>query len=450
MKHINDMIDETHDPVLRSWVRSANGHADFPIQNLPFGIFRPSGGAPRGGIAIGDSILDLDSVYKSGLLTGESQAACAACLGGTLNTFLDLGSQARRVLRRDVSRLLSEGAQPSEDLLHRASDCTMQMPVHVGDYTDFYAGIHHARSVGKLFRPDNSLLPNYKWVPIGYHGRASSIRVSGHNVRRPNGQSKSPDQMEPSFGPSKRLDYELELGLWIGPGNELGEPIPISDAAESIAGFCLLNDWSARDFQVWEYQPLGPFLAKNFHTTVSAWIVTPEALAPFRAAQPSRPESDPRPLPYLFDRADQEHGAFDLNLEVFLSTASMRSQGLAPLSVSSGNAIHLYWTPAQLIAHQTSNGCNLNAGDLIGTGTISSPSPSGHGSILEITEGGLKQIELPSGETRTFLEDGDEVSLRARAVRPGFVSIGFGECKATVLPASRERFPTRRPNEENP
>ena len=355
-------VDETHAPGLRSWVASANGHEDFPIQNLPFGVFSPRAGAPRGGIAIGDEILDLRSLSEAALLDGEAQAACSACLGPMLNRFLELGAGGRRALRQAVSALLAAGAEPRPQLLHRAADCIMYVPARVGDYTDFYVGIEHATNVGKLFRPDNPLMPNYKWVPIGYHGRASSIRVSGIEVRRPNGQRKYPDRAEPSFGPCERLDYELELAVWVGPGNALGAPIPIDEAAGHIAGYCLLNDWSARDLQAWEYQPLGPFLSKNFHSTISPWIVTPEALAPFRAPQPKRPEGDPQPLPYLRDKTDQELGALDLELEVLLQTARMREQGLASHRLSIGTSLNMYWTPAQILAHHASNGCNLNPG----------------------------------------------------------------------------------------
>jgi len=429
------MIDHTHDPALQSWVPSANGHADFPIQNLPLGIFGPLAGAPRGGIAIGDMILDLRAVHGEGLLDEEAQAAVHACIGPSLNSFLALGAAPRRALRDAISALLQEGSDERPHLLHRAADCIVYLPAHVGDYTDFYAGIHHAAAVGKLFRPDAPLPPNYKWVPIGYHGRASSLRPSGAEVRRPNGQRKPAAEAVPTFGPSRNLDYEVELGIWVGQGNALGTAIPIADAAERIAGFCLLNDWSARDIQGWEYQPLGPFLAKSFSTTISPWIVTPEALAPFRAPQPPRPESDPAPLPYLHDAADQASGALDLELEVLLITAQMRNQGLAPHRLSIGSSLALYWTPAQLLTHHASGGCNLNPGDLFGTGTISAPTSDGCGSLLEITQGGRAPITLPSGEERRFLEDGDEVILCARAKRPGAASIGFGPCRGIVAAA---------------
>ncbi|MBV8455000.1 MAG: fumarylacetoacetase [Acetobacteraceae bacterium] len=426
--------DNTHNPELRSWVTSANGHPDFPIQNLPLGVFSPLAGAPRGAIAIGDMILDLRALHDANLLEGEAQEASHLCSGPTLNAFLALGATARHALRTAVSALLAQGAQERPDLLHRTADYMLYLPAQIGDYTDLYAGIHHATNVGKLFRPDDPLLPNYKWVPIGYHGRASSIRRSGTEVRRPNGQRKYPDHDEPSFGPTERLDYELELGIWVGPGNALGTPIPINQAASHIAGYCLLNDWSARDFQAWEYRPLGPFLSKNFHSTISPWIVTPEALAPFRAAQPKRPQGDPQPLPYLWGEADQQAGALDLELEALLLTPAMRNQGMAPHRLSRGNASNLYWTPAQLLTHHASNGCNLQSGDLLGSGTISSAIPDGYGSLLEITRGGREKVRLPSGETRGFLEDGDEVILRARTHREGYVSIGFGECRATIVP----------------
>jgi fumarylacetoacetase len=311
----------------------------------------------------------------------------------------------------------------------------MHLPARIGDYTDFYVGIHHAANVGKLFRPENPLLPNYKYVPVGYHGRASSIRVSGVPVVRPRGQCKMPDAAEPIVVPTGRLDYEVELGVWIGPGNALGTNIPIGEAGDHIAGFCLLNDWSARDFQMWEYQPLGPFLAKNFHSTISPWVVTIEALAPFRIAQPPRPKGDPRPLVYLADKDDQAHGALAITLEAALSTASMREAGMEAVRLSRAAASNMYWTVNQVVAHHASNGCNLTPGDLLGTGTISAPVKDGYGSLLELTNGGKEPIIMPSGESRTFLEDGDEVSLRAVAAAPGFVSIGFGECRAVVTPS---------------
>jgi fumarylacetoacetase len=433
-------IDETHDPKLRSWVASANGHPDFPVQNLPLGVFSPPvGGEPRAGVAIGDAVLDLSAARAAGLFSGEAARAAEAAAGGALNALFALGAGPRRALRARLSELLAEGSAErakAEACLHPAARCAPHLPARIGDYTDFYAGIHHATNVGKQFRPDNPLLPNYKWVPIGYHGRASSVVPSGTPVRRPNGQRKRADEAAPSFGPCRNLDYELELGVWVGPGNPLGEPVPIAEAADRIAGYCLLNDWSARDIQGWEYQPLGPFLAKSFGSTVSPWVVTPEALAPFRVAQPPRPEGDPAPLPYLLDEADQREGALDLELEVLLLTPGLKEKGLAPHRVASSGARHMYWTAAQMVAHHSSNGCNLQPGDLLGTGTISAPGDEGCGSLLETTQGGRRPVALASGEERRFLEDGDEVILRARARREGFAPIGFGECRGTVLPAA--------------
>lgn len=430
------MIDETHDPARKSWVESANGGSEFPIQNLPFGSFSPAGAPPRGGVAIGEMILDLSAAARSALLAGEARAAAEAGAGPTLNPLLALPASARRALRRRLSELLTDGAADRAEVetwLHPAGACALHMPASVGDYTDFYAGIHHALNVGRQFRPDNPLLPNYKHVPIGYHGRASSIRVSGAPVRRPSGQKKAPDAEAPSFGPSGRLDLELELGIWIGQGNDLGQPIPIGEARGHIAGLCLLNDWSARDLQAWEYQPLGPFLAKNFMTTVSPWIVTAEALEPFRIAQAPRPDGDPAPMPYLWDEADQAGGAYALDLEVFLSTRTMREAGTAPVRISRSAARHLYWTAAQMVAHHTVGGCDLNPGDLLGTGTISTPDDSGLGSLLELTRGGAQPIGLPGGETRTFLQDGDELSIVGHAWADGYVSIGFGPCTGVVV-----------------
>lgn len=432
------MIDHTHEPGRRSFVASANGHADFPIQNLPLGVFSPGGDAPRGGVAIGDRILDLPAALAAGLFTGEAARAAEAASGPVLNPFLALGAGPRRALRARLSELLAENGPEQgrvEACLHDAAECTLHLPARIGDYTDFYVGIHHATNVGKLFRPDNPLMPNYKYVPIGYHGRASSIRPSGVPVRRPRGQAKPADAAVPGFGPSQRLDYELELGVWVGPGNDLGEPIGIGEAPGHVGGYCLLNDWSARDIQAWEYQPLGPFLAKNFASTISAWIVTPEALAPFRMPQPQRPEGDPAPLSYLTDEGDQKEGALDLELEVLLLTPGLREKGLPPHRIALSNARHMYWTVAQMITHHTSNGCNLQPGDLVGTGTISGPDQESCGSLLETTLGGKNPVRLASGEQRRFLEDGDEVILRARGRRDGYAPIGFGECRATILPA---------------
>ena len=434
------MIDATHDPKRRSWVASAEGHAEFPIQNLPLGVFSPAGDARRIGVAIGDQILDLVAVADAGLLKGE--AAKDAVYASTLNGLLALGAGPRTALRRRLSDLLDADGTERAKLeplakaaFHPAAERELHLPAAIGDYTDFYAGIHHAMNIGRQFRPDNPLLPNYKYVPIGYHGRASSVRASGAEVRRPSGQRKAPDAPAPDFGPCRRLDYEVELGLWVGPGSDLGAGVPIGEALDHIAGITLLNDWSARDLQAWEYQPLGPFLSKSFVTTVSPWLVTLEALAPFRRPQPARPEGDPAPLPYLFDAGDQAAGAFDIEVEVALLSAEARRQGKPADVLSRVQALDLYWTPAQMLAHHASNGCNLNPGDLLGTGTISAPSPGGVGSMMELTVSGREPVRLSTGETRTFLEDGDEVIMTAHCRAPGAAAIGFGECRGRIGPA---------------
>jgi fumarylacetoacetase len=432
------IIDETHAPTLESWVESANGHDQFPIQNLPFGIFSPSTAAddPRPGVAIGDRILDLRLLASMGMLAEELKPSLSQA---TLNTLFALPAPVRFKLRKSLSAMLSDASQKArlEPALHDADACLMRLPAAIGDYTDFYVGIHHATNVGKLFRPENPLLPNYKYVPIGYHGRSSSVRLSGEQVVRPVGQTKNPADDLPVVASSRRLDYEMELGIWIGEGNPLGQPIPIAEAGRHIVGFCLLNDWSARDLQAWEYQPLGPFLAKNFHTTISPWVVTSEALAPFRKAQPKRPDGDPAPLPYLRDEQDQQLGALAIDLDLHLLTAKMRAAGAAPYRLSQGAAHHMYWTVNQIVTHHASNGCNLQPGDLIGTGTISAPTKEGYGSLLEISEGGKTPLQLPNGEVRSFVEDGDEIIYAAAARKDGFVSIGFGKCRATVTQAGR-------------
>ena len=432
----------TQSTLTRSWITSANGHSDFPLQNLPMGIFSIDGSAPRSGVAIGDAIFDLEAGLAAGLFEGQAKIAVEASLGGALNSYFALDRGARVALRERLQELLGEGsslrgkieAQGSR-LLPLAADCQMHLPAKIGDYTDFYVGIEHAKNVGKLFRPDNPLLPNYKYVPIGYHGRASTIRPSGAEVRRPKGQTLPAGQTEPTFGPCARLDYELELGIWVGKGNDMGDAIPVSEAAEHIAGFCLLNDWSARDIQAWEYQPLGPFLSKSFITSISPWVVSAEALEPFRRAQPARPEGDPQPLAYLLDTRDQANGALDIELEVLLLTEAMREQNLPAHRLGLSNSLNMYWTAAQLVAHHSVNGCQLQSGDLFGSGTLSGPARSQLGSLLEITEGGKHPIELASGEVRKFLEDGDEIILRARCAREGHVPIGFGECRGKVVAA---------------
>jgi fumarylacetoacetase len=418
-------LDASHDPRLRSWVASANlPECDFSIQNLPYGRFRRAGSTEpfRIGVAIGDQVLDL---WATGLVASVD-----------MNELMGIPPEERRRLRAAISAGLAEGSAKrvpwSVALLPQAA-AEYGLPCRIGDYTDFYTGIHHATAVGKLFRPDQPLMPNYKWVPIGYHGRASSICVSGRPVKRPHGQTKSADAQVPSFGPSRRLDYELELAYFVGRGNALGEPVAISDAEDHLFGVGLLNDWSARDLQAWEYQPLGPFLSKNFATTVSPWMVTMEALAPFRAKF-ERPAGDPQPLPYLDAPAIRERGAFDITLEVWLQTTRMREAGEGAARLTRGTTRQAaYWTAAQLLAHHTVNGCNLQPGDLLGSGTLSGPSLEEAGSLLELTQGGKQPITLPNGERRTFLEDGDTVTLRGYCQRDGAVRIGFGMATGTIV-----------------
>ena len=420
---------------LHSWVASANGHANFPLHNLPLGIFSRPGETPRGGVAIGDQVLDLRAAVAAGVFTGSALDAAECASASTLNGFFALGGGPRRALRSALLDLLGEHSSHQARLapaLYPQADCQMHLPAEVGDYTDFYVGIHHATNVGRLFRPDNPLLPNYKYVPIGYHGRASTLNVSGTDVKRPHGQTLPAGASVPVFGPCQRLDYELEMGVWIGPGNAQGEPIAIADAPEHIAGLCLLNDWSARDIQAWEYQPLGPFLSKSFATTLSPWVITAEALAPFRCAQAPRPEGDPQPLAYLLDANDQQQGALDIELEVLLLTPLMRDAGLGPQRIGLSNTQHMYWTMAQMVTHHAVNGCQLRPGDLMGTGTLSGPEPGQYGSLLEITEGGKRALILANGEERRFLLDGDEIILRARCYRDGLAPIGFGECRARI------------------
>jgi fumarylacetoacetase len=435
-------MNETHDPELRSWVESANDErSDFPIQNLPFGVFRRSGDTapPRVGVAIGDRILDVAGCARAGLLDGDAAEAGAACDAPALNDLMALGRPAWSALREQLGRLLREGTPEGRrlatapSLLVPQAEAEMFLPARIGDYTDFYASIHHATSVGRLFRPDNPLLPNYSWIPIGYHGRASSVVVSGAPVRRPSGQTKAPDAASPSFGPSRRLDYEIEIGVFVGPGNELGSPVPLKRAEDHLFGVCLVNDWSARDLQAWEYQPLGPFLAKSFATTVSPWVVTMEALEPFRVPLAGRGPEHPEPLPYLLDPRDRERGGVDLTVEVWLCSRRMREAGFEPVRLSRANAADLHWTFAQMLTHHASNGCNLQPGDLFASGTVSSPGGDGGGCLLEISRGGAESLTLPSGEERKFLEDGDEVILRGYCDRPGARRIGLGECRGEVV-----------------
>ncbi len=421
--------------VSRSWIEAANDPAtDFPLENLPFGVFRGEDGKGRIGVAIGGRILDLKAAAASGLLAGVGAEIVDACGRETLNTLMALGGEAVRVLRPVLMELLSENGSRGrvEPLLVTQGAALMLLPARIGDYTDFYASIYHATNVGRLFRPDNPLLPNYKYVPIGYHGRASSIVMSGSEVRRPCGQTKAADAAEPVYGKSRSLDYELEVGWFVGQGNELGEAIPIAKAAEHIFGLCLLNDWSARDVQAWEYQPLGPFLGKNFATTISPWVVTMEALEPFRVPALVRPEGDPQPLAYLDDQQERQRGGIDLKLEVWLRSERMRREKSAPVRGSQGNLRDLYWTPAQMLVHHASNGCNLQPGDLMASGTVSGATRDSLGSLLEITRRGAEPLELPSGETRKFLEDGDEVIFRGYCEREGRARIGFGECRGVV------------------
>ena len=435
-----NLINATHDPKLQSWVTSANtGETDFPIQNLPFGRFRRVDTTEpwRIGVAIGDHILDLNRAAEAGEWSADAQVMLAALALGDLNVFMARNAAARSALRAELSAALAESS-PQQEALDRAllpqSEAQMTLPCAIGDYTDFYTGIHHATAVGKLFRPDNPLLPNYPWVPIGYHGRASSIGVSGQQFKRPMGQTKG-EAPTPVFGPSLRIDCELELGLLIGPGNALGDAISIDDAEDHLFGLCLLNDWSARDLQAWEYQPLGPFLAKNFATTISPWVVTMEALAPYRTAF-TRPAGDPQPLPYLDSAFNRERGAIEMTLEVWLQTATMRDAGVVAVKLSQSKVAEAaYWTFAQLVSHHTVNGCNLQPGDLLGSGTLSGPTPEQGGSLLELSMGGKQKITLPNGEQRTFLEDGDTVTLRGHCARPGAARIGLGEVSGTLTAA---------------
>jgi fumarylacetoacetase len=415
----------THDPQLRSWVASANqAGCDFPIQNLPFGRFRPAGSAEafRIGVAIGDQVLDLKA---TGLIHTDD-----------MNVLMAKAPAERQALRAAISAGLAEGSAEAGEwakLLLAQSAVEMTVPCRIGDYTDFYTSVHHATTIGKQFRPDNPLLPNYKWVPIGYHGRSSSIGVSGSSFKRPLGQTKAPDAEVPSLGPSRRLDYELELGWFIGQGNAQGEPIDMDRAESHLFGVALFNDWSARDIQGWEYQPLGPFLSKNFASTLSPWMVTMEALAPFRAPF-ERAAGDPQPLPYLDSSANRAQGALSITLEVLLQTAKMREAGEAPVRLSRTNTTRAaYWTPAQLVAHHTVNGCNLQPGDLLGSGTLSGPDADEAGSLMELTDSGKQPVALPNGERRSFLEDGDTLILRGWCEREGAVRIGLGECSGTVV-----------------
>ncbi len=431
----------THDPSLPCWVESANvPGCDFPIQNLPFCVFSEFDpeAVPRGGIAIGDQILDLAVCADESLFTGRAADAVYVAAQSTLNELMTVDNEHLSALRAEVSALLSgnghthRGIRLPRNLLYPMDGAIIYMPVRIGNYTDFYASIHHATNVGSMFRPDNPLLPNYKWVPIGYHGRASSVSLK-ETVIRPYGQTKPPNETVPTFGPSSQLDYELEVGAFIARGNALGDRIPISDASETLFGFCLVNDWSARDIQSWEYQPLGPFLSKSFATNISPFIVTREALEPFRVPAFARPAGDPAPLDYLNDETDQAEGGYDIQLEVYLSSQQMRDADIAPVRLSHGTFKDMYWTMAQMVAHHTSNGCDLRPGDLIASGTVSGQGKDERGCLLEITRRGAEPFALPTGEERQFLEDGDEVIMRGYCEREGSVRIGFGECRAMIV-----------------
>lgn len=422
-----ETCNATLNPSLRSWVTTANlSGSDFPIQNLPFGRFRTISTEPwRIGVAIGDMVLDL----KAAELINHSD----------MNQLLAMKKEDRVALRIAISNGLKEDASVNrsafEQSLFKQSSVEIGMPCEVGDYTDFYVGIHHATAVGKLFRPDNPLLPNYKWVPVGYHGRSSTLNVSGTSFPRPCGQIKVADTDAPIFQPSARLDFELEIGVVIGQGNKQGQPIAIEKAEDHVFGLTLFNDWSARDIQAWEYQPLGPFLSKNFASTLSPWIVTMEALSPFRQ-EFKRPDGEPQPLAYLSSEVNSLQGAFDVKLEVLIQTEAMRKAGLPfeRLTYSNFNEA-AYWTVAQMVTHHTINGCSLRSGDLFGTGTLSGPKPEQAGSLLELTQGGKKAITLSNGEKRIFLQDGDCIALKGWCEKSGAVRIGFGECIATVMPA---------------
>ncbi len=436
-----DILNQTHDPGLTSWVASANEHdCRFPIQNLPYAIFRPENEKRyRAGVAIGQQILDLQALSELRPFHGPAARALDACQGESLNELMSLDALHWSALRFELSRLLRAEApcRPQiEPLLSPQATACYALPANIGDYTDFYISMHHAKAVGALFRPENPLLPNYKWVPIGYHGRASSIDVSGVDFPRPVGQIRpQSDGLAPTVEPSQKLDYELELGVFLGGGNEKGQRINIDEAESHVFGLCLLNDWSARDLQAWEYQPLGPFLAKNFASTISPWIVTLEALAPFRTAF-QRTASDPSPLPYLDSAQNKRSGAIDIELEVAISTSRSRAEQHEPYILARSNFKDAYWSIAQLVAHHTVNGCNLRPGDLLGTGTLSGPGFGQEGSLLERTQGGARAVKLPWEEERYFLEDHDRVIIRASCRKSGYRAIGFGDCVATVLPAT--------------
>lgn len=429
--------NQTHNPGLTSWVESANtAGADFPIQNLPFAVLRRRGSeeAFRVAVAIGDFALDLTALANTGVV---KSAALMVCTDTSLNSFMALGRAAWSELRGSLSEVLTSNyanRDVVEACLIPLAEVEYALPASIGDFTDFYTSIHHARNAGRLFRPDNPLLPNYSWVPLAYHARSSSIAISGQRITRPCGQLKASDEIAPVLGPSAKLDYELELGIFVGAGNAAGQSIPIEQAEDHLFGLCLLNDWSARDIQAWEYQPLGPFLAKNFATTISPWIITLEALAPFRCGL-EREADQPAPLPYLNSSQQAKTGALDVQLEVLIQSQQMRASGVAPQRLSSSNYNRAFWTMAQLVTHHTVNGCPLRPGDLFGSGTLSGPEEGSAGALLELTRGGSKSVAISAHESRTFVEDGDTIIMRGRCERPGYKAIGFGEVVATIEPA---------------
>jgi fumarylacetoacetase len=440
-------VNRTHDPELSSWVTSAQGLTDFPIQNLPFGVFRrrKSADSPAVGIAIGDQILDIRSCAAAGEFTGPATEAAEACGEPSLNRLMELGPGPRATLRAQVSAFLSTGSASyrkdpalAGHCLVPMSDAELFLPARIGDYSDFYASLHHATNVGSMFRPDNPLLPNYKWIPIGYHGRASSIVLCRTSVRRPRGQLKAADADRPVYAPSRALDYEAEMGFFVGPGSPLGETVAIDKAEDHLFGLVLVNDWSARDIQSWEYQPLGPFLAKSFATSISPWIVTLEALEPFRVSAFQRPAGDPEPLPHLDSASNRSRGGIDVTVEVYLSSRAMRQTAVPPVRISQSRMAELYWTVGQMLTHQTSNGCNLLPADLCATGTISGAAKDSRGCLLERTWRGAEPLTLPTGEQRSFLEDGDEVILRGFCERAGAARIGFGECRGVIVASGNE------------
>jgi len=433
------MLDETHDLSRRSWVESANDHADFPIQNLPIGVFAPFDAAPRAGIAIGDEIFDLCATLDCGLFSDDAEHAAQAACGHALNKYLALAARYRRALRLQLSELLAHGGsgrsrvlRASQRLLYPARDCTLMLPARVGDYTDFVASMHHVERVCLTAYPRTPVGANFRFMPVAFHGRASTVQISGTEVRRPRGQFMRLGSRQPEFSHSEALDYEAEVGLWIGGENRIGEAETVPRAADRIAGMCLVNDWSARDLQRWEAPPLGSFASKNFLTSVSPWIVSSDALAPFRTQAAERTAGDPQPLDYLHDANDQRQGAFDIEIETFLSTPAMANAGHEPQLIARSSLASLYWTPAQMVAHHTVNGCALRPGDLVATGTVSGVDDSESGCLLELTRRGIEPLQLVSGEQRTWLEDGDELILRGRCERDGFVGIGFGECRGRV------------------